>query len=230
MYAQTTNTAAVRANAEESVWTAIPANGQAIVKLGHGETLFHDGDDADFVYEVVDGLMTSYSILADGRRQILGFLFPGDILGLSNDGFYHNSCCAVGPASVRAIPRSMLMRVSRDRPEIGAKLLECATKQLIGMQNHFVLLGRKSAQEKVASFLLVLARRHAGDKEQTVSFRLPMSRSEIADYLGMTIETVSRTLTKLRINGVIELPQTSTVNVRSLSRLERLAGDEDMGF
>ena len=98
------------------------------------------------------------------------------------------------------------------------------------MQNHFVLLGRKCAREKVATFLYTLAVRFAGADANSATFRLPMTRAEIGDYLGLTIETVSRTLTKLRIAGIIDLPHSSTVEIWDLRRLEKLADKEGERF
>lgn len=119
------------------------------------------------------------------------------------------------------------MQTAKERPEVAAKLFEHATEQLVGMQNHFVLLCSRSAREKVASFLYALALRNVTDEDQqTVQFRLPMTRAEIADYLGLTIETVSRSITRLRIAGVIDLPKSSIIVVPDLSRLSRVAGED----
>lgn len=231
MFAQTATHADAPIAADFSFWNnAATTTASSVLSLDHTESLFFEGDDADFVYEVVEGVVASYSILSDGRRQIHGFFFPGDLLGLSPDGEYHANTCAIGKIRVRSIPRSKLMRTAMERPEVAAKLLECATSQLVGMQNHFVLLGRKCAKEKVASFLHALAVRYKQDGAQTVSFRLPMSRTEIADYLGLTIETVSRTITKLRIAGVIDLPHSSTVEVRNIKKLEAVAGNDIADF
>lgn len=230
MIAQAAAQADTQIVADRSFWETSSDSVHPIVSLDHTESLFFEGDHADYIYEVVEGVVASYSILPDGRRQIHGFFFSGDIFGLSPDGEYHDNTCAIGKVRVRSIPRTMLMRTLRDRPEVAAKLLESATSQLVGMQNHFVLLGRKCAREKVASFLHALALRYAEDGSQTVTFRLPMSRTEIADYLGLTIETVSRTLTKLRIAGVIDLPHSSQVMVRNLKKLEAIAGEDTGSF
>lgn len=232
MYAQTT----ARTFATDTLpnaktdWIGDMANGQRAISLRNSESLFFDGDDADFVYEVLEGLIMSYSILPDGRRQIISFAYPGDIFGLSHDGTHHYCCCAKGAARVRSMPRKMLMRIAQDRPEITAKLLNCASKQLNQVQDHFVLLGRKCAQEKVASFILILARRYAKENATSVTFTLPMTRSDIADYLGTTIETVSRQLSSLRKTGVIDLPQISVVHVRDMFELEELAERDDDTF
>lgn len=207
-------------------WANIPANGQSILKLAARENLFLEGDDADFIYEVTEGLIACHNYLPDGRRQITSFYHPGDVIGLSHDGLHHTNCSAAGPAKVRSIPRSMLMREIQNRPEMATKLLAVATNQLADMESHFVLLGRKCALEKVASFILALARRHADEDALSASFKLQMNRTDIADYLGLTIETVSRSLTKLRIAGVIEMPETSMILVPDMFDLAQ-AADHD---
>ncbi len=212
------------------LWNGVLETGQVELNLRAGEPLFCEGDDAEFVYEVLDGVFCCYSLLPDGRRQVTGFVHPGDIIGLGSQDTYHTSCDAVCDATVRSIPRSRLMKVAEERPELGSRLLDCATEQLAGMQQHFVLLGCKSAQEKLASFLLTLARRYAGEDAEEVTFILPMTRSDIADYLGLTIETVSRTFTKLRNAGVIDLPQSTTVHVRDIFCLEEMAEPMDCGI
>ncbi|NNE24031.1 MAG: helix-turn-helix domain-containing protein, partial [Rhizobiales bacterium] len=114
--------------------------------------------------------------------------------------------------------------------DLGHRLFEIATNELNSMQDHQLLLGRKSATEKLASFLLVLARRTCNEDDLETSFKLPMTRTDIADYLGLTIETVSRNMTKLKQSGVIDLPQTSTIQIRDMLKLEELAEGEDCAF
>lgn len=208
---------------EQFDWANISANGQSILKLGTHENLFLEGDDADFVYEVVDGLIMAYSFLSDGRRQITSFHHSGDVIGLSHDGLHHTNCSAIGSAKVRSIPRRLLMREIQSRPDIAAKLLVMTTHQLANMGTHFAVLGCKSAMEKVASFLLVLTTRYADEDALSATFSLPMTRSEIGDYLGLTIETVSRTLSKLKIAGVVEMPKTSIVHIPDIIQLEQIA-------
>lgn len=230
MHAQTATQLVTPVADQQAGWMDGTSHAQHLVKLSHNEPLFYDGDEADFIYEVVEGLIVSYNILPDGRRQILGFSYPGDIVGLSHDGIHHYCCSASGATQVRSMPRRMLMRIARERPEIAAKLLVCATSQLNRVQDHFVLLGCKCAQEKVASFLLELAKRYAAKGARSVTFELPVKRSDIADYLGTTIETVSRQLTKLKTAGVIDLPQTSVVHVRDMIALGQLAEADDDTF
>lgn len=196
-------------------------------RLERHEMLFSEGDDGGKYYEVLEGVVCSFRILHDGRRQILSFNYPGDIIGIGHEQECKCSCEAVSKAAVRSIPTARLHRVIQDRPELAQKLLSVATTEIASMHDHFVMVGRKSATEKLASFLLALARRDADDDATSATFDLPMTRTDIADFLGMTIETVSRRFTSLRKSGVIDLPQTSRVHVRDMLWLEELAEGED---
>ena len=211
----------------DGLWNHILETGQIELSLCAGEPLYCQGDDADFVYEVLDGVFCCYSLLADGRRQVTDFVHRGQTIGLADKDYYNLSCDAICSAKVRSIPRSKLMKVAEEHPDLGKRLLNCATEQLEIMQQHFVLLGRKTAQERLASFLLTLAKRYAGEGAKHATFVLPMSRVDIADYLGLTIETVSRTFTKLRDAGFIDLAQSSTVHVHAILKLEELAEPMD---
>ena len=222
MYEQITTERSATTTSENALWDGVLSTGQVELKLRAGEPLFCEGDDADFVYEVLDGAVCSYSLLPDGRRQVIEFSFPGDIVGLGHQDIHHTTCDALGSVRVRSIPRSTLLNVAKQQPELGSKLLRCATDQLAGMQYHFVALGRKSAVEKVASFLLIIAKRFGGEDADKVTFTLPMIRADIADYLGLTLETVSRSLTKLKNAGIIDLPQSAIVQVHDMLELEEL--------
>lgn len=199
-------------------------------RLGKHEMLFGEGDNGGRYFEVLEGVLCSFRILHDGRRQILSFNYPGDIVGIGHEIECKCSCEAVSEARVRCIPAATLERSIETRPEIARKLLKVATIELASMHDHFVLVGRKSASEKLASFLLALAQRYESTEAGEVVFQLPMTRTDIADFLGMTIETVSRRFTALRKMGVIDLPQTTTVHIRDMVRLEELAEGDDEGW
>ena len=188
--------------------------------------IFCEGDDADFLYEVLEGVICSSRLLSDGRRHVISFSYPGDLVGLSHKEYYRFSCDAVSPAKVRMIPRNAILNAVKDRPELGEKLLQSAADQLAEMHDHAVMLGCKSAIEKVTSFLLVLSKRRADGE----TIHLPMTRMDIADYLGLTVETVSRNLTKLRLQGVIDLPEAHTVLIRDMALLNDLADGEGHGL
>lgn len=190
-----------------------------IKRLAAGEALFFEGDDASFVYEVLEGVIRTSKVLCDGRRLVVSFNFPGELVGISHDECQHATCEAIAPAKVAVIRRSTLSTIIKDRPEFAEQLLQFTAESLNSMQDHFLVLGRKCASEKIASFLLALAEREPISESGSVSFRLPMTRSDIADFLGLTIETVSRNLTVLKSEHVIDLPQTNLVKVRNIERL-----------
>ncbi|WFR99373.1 helix-turn-helix domain-containing protein [Rhizobium tumorigenes] len=194
--------------------------------LDAGDALFWEGDKASHIFEVTEGLFRVCKIIADGRRIITGFLFPGDIIGLSFRNLYLYTAEAVTSARVRRCSRLHFQQaISEDaglQPKLFAKLCE----EMAAAQDHMVLLGRKSAEERLCSFFLMLARRHERAAEPRMTVDLPMSRQDIADFLGLTIETVSRNITRLTIAGVISPVGRHSIEVR-LNRLSLLAGDCD---
>ncbi len=212
------------------IWDNVLSADQLEFNLEPGSSLFCEGDDADCVYEVLKGVVCSYSLLSDGRRQVVGFAYPGDLVGLCHQPIHQASCDSVSTARVRSIARSRLFDIINEQPELGSRLLECVTGQLAGMQRHFVLLGRKCAQEKLATFLLALAQRYGSEDNGTVTLILPMTRSDIADYLGLTVETVSRSFTKLRAAGIVVLPQSTTVHICNMLKLKNVAEITDGRF
>lgn len=196
-------------------------------KLAKHEMLFSEGDPGGKYYEVLEGVVCSFRILHDGRRQILSFSYPGDIVGIGHEQECKCSCESVRNAAVRCIPSTSVQNSVEEQLELTRKLLDVAKTELAGMHDHFVMVGRKSSIEKIASFLLALAKRNGNEDARNVTFQLPMTRTDIADFLGLTIETVSRRLTMLRKLGVIDLPQITTVHVRDMDRLEELAEVDD---
>jgi CRP/FNR family transcriptional regulator len=194
------------------------------IQLGGREDLFLEGDEATHVYEVTEGVVCLYRIMPDGNRHILAFRFPGDIVGLCSPATYGYNAQAVGDTRVRRISRAGLERMIDERSDFARRLLRMATAELNAMRDHLTCLASKSAEAKVADFLLMLAGRSTARAGNAVVVNLPMTRTDIGDYLGLTIETVSRTISKLRRTGVIDLPRTTQVVVRSTGRLAELAG------
>ncbi len=178
-----------------------PSAGMPIA-LGKNEQLFDEGDAADYFYQVVSGVIRSYKLLSDGRRQIDAFHLRGDIFGLEAGGDHRFSAEAVGDASVVAYRRSRLDSLTREDPAFGEKIMTATLRNLARAQAHMLLLGRKTAEEKIAAFLLDMAERISKDDEH---LDLPMQRSDIADHLGLTIETVSRILSRFARSGLIRL-------------------------
>jgi CRP/FNR family transcriptional regulator, nitrogen fixation regulation protein len=178
----------------------MPAGVQTV--LGKGEDLFAEGDVAEFFYQIVSGVIRSFRLLSDGRRQIDAFHLRGDIFGLEAGAEHRFSAEAVGDATVIAYRRSRLDALIEDDPAFRSKIMTATLRSLERAQNHMLLLGRKTAREKLATFLLDMAERLASGDEH---FELPMQRSDIADHLGLRIETVSRTLTQFARSGLIRL-------------------------
>ena len=164
-----------------------------------GTEIFGESEPATYVYQVKVGAVRSYKLLSDGRRQIGAFHLPGDIFGLENTEKHRFTAEAVVETTVRIIKRRSLERVAEDDAVVAGNLLSMTTSNLRHAENHILLLGRKTATEKVAAFLAEMDDRLTSDG----IMRLPMTRRDIADYLGLTIETVSRSLTELRTAGVL---------------------------
>lgn len=206
-----------------AVETQIPAMVAAGARLLEAyDPLFREGDETTSFYEILSGAVRAYKIFSDGRRQIVAFAFAGDIVGFGHGDTYRFDCDALTATRVRAIPKSALLRAMRERPELGEKLLEVAGGEVANMQDLSILLCRKTAIERIASFLVSMANRTV---EPAVGRQLPlpMCRADIADYLGLTIETVSRNMTRLKAMRVIDLPNRGSFVVRDLARLQMLA-------
>jgi CRP/FNR family nitrogen fixation transcriptional regulator len=162
---------------------------------GRDQEIFGEGDPADCVYKVVSGAVRAFRVLADGRRQIADFYLPGDVFGIELGSERRSAAEALGEAVVVVARHHTLTA----EPDQGARLWRLALGQLQRSQDHVLTLGRRTAVERVASLLIELAERLDADRE----FDLPMSRLDMADFLGLTIETVSRTLTQLQAEGLI---------------------------
>lgn len=185
--------------------------------------IYHQGDEASHFYKVNSGIVMIYRLLEDSKRQITGFCTAGDFFGLSPDENYHETAITVGTSNIVGFT----MNDVSDDPELQRELFMRTCTRLEDAQNMMMTLSKKSAGEKVAAFLIMLTKRQKNLKanlEESIDIHLPMSRLDIADYLGLTIETVSRRLTKLKSEGVIELPSRHTARVCQIKTLENLAG------
>jgi CRP/FNR family transcriptional regulator, nitrogen fixation regulation protein len=179
--------------------------------------IYGENEPAEYLYKVVSGAVRTYKVLNDGRRQIGAFYLPGDIFGLEVGGEHTFSAEAVADCKVLVIKRSALVALASRDNEVARQLWAMAAGELQRAQAHIMLL-IKTAQERVAGFLLEMAARNSGANE----VELPMSRQDIADYLGLTIETVSRTLTLLENAGAIVVPTSRRIVLRSRGALSRL--------
>jgi CRP/FNR family transcriptional regulator len=188
------------------------------LKLAPGQSLFHQGDPATRVFTLTAGTLKLYRLLADGRRQVTGFMHPGDFLGISIDDEHAFSAEAVEQAQLCWFPRNRFDDFVEDHGSVERELYRMAAHELAAAQRQLVLLGRKTALERLASFLLELAARLDG-----AVVRLPMSRSDIADYLGLTKETVSRVISALKRDRVIRLLALDRVEIVDRAALEQRA-------
>ncbi|HXG81774.1 MAG TPA: helix-turn-helix domain-containing protein [Sphingomicrobium sp.] len=184
-----------------------------------GETVVFESDAAASVFSLTTGLLRLSKLLPDGRRQIAGFLFPGDFLGITMEEEHAFTAEAVAPSTLCRFPRARFDEFVSRHPSLESRLYAVAAHELAAARQQLVLLGRKTATERVSSFLLMLAGRcaHRADLD------LPMSRSDIADYLGLRIETVSREISALKAARVIRLTGRQSFQIVDRDRLEQLA-------
>jgi len=190
--------------------------------LKQDQHLFREGDDAKHIYEIVSGVLRLTRVLENGRRQVIAFGFPGDFVGFPCCGLHHTECDAITPARV-VYHRREALEDGAVNPELHAVLLQAALREIRAMQDHFMMLGCKSAREKTASFLSVLAQRTGTKLGAYTEIKLPMSRSDIADFLGLTTETVCRTISQLRSAKVIALEDPHVIVVLKPEALLALA-------
>lgn len=185
-----------------------------------GQTIIVEGDPIRHCYRILAGGVRLYKAIADGRRQVIDFLVPGDGFGLIGRRRYPYSVEAISLTSLVRHPRARVDEAIESDPVVAQRLFELACIELERAQRQMLLLGRKSADEKIASFLLALAERLGKHENETL--HLPMSRQDMADYLGLTIETVSRTFSRLRKEGLIELATPHDVVLAKLETLRSL--------
>jgi len=183
------------------------------------EEIYGEGEPGTFVYRVLSGVARTYRILADGRRQISEFFLPGDVFGLEAGVDHSLSAEAVSDCVLVAIRRSHLAERANQDSATAQKLWSLTLHHLGRSEEHMLLLGRKNASERVAWFLLDMAKRIPAQGQVD----LPMSRQDIADYLGLTIETVSRTMTQLQDDDLIALPTCRRVMLSNRMGLSHLA-------
>jgi CRP/FNR family transcriptional regulator len=193
------------------------------VELEPDAPLFDETEPAKYVYSITSGAMKIYKLLPDGRQQIVGFLFAGDLLGLASKGGYAYSAEALTHVTLCRFPRKELEELLARYPKMERRLLGMASHELAAAQEQMLLLGRKNAKEKIASFLLMLSQRatRRGLADNPIS--LPMSRTDIGDYLGLTTETVSRSFTQLKKAGLFALHPFGKVEFLDRKGLQKIA-------
>jgi CRP-like cAMP-binding protein len=191
----------------------------ASMSFARNAEIYGENEPADYVYSVISGSVRTYKILNDGRRQISGFYLPGDVFGLEFGDDHVFSAEAIADSKVVVVKRSALNALAERDPAIGRDLFAITGRELRRVQDHLILLV-KTARERVVSFLLEMAERAGGEKVVA----LPMPRQDIADYLGLTIETVSRTLTSLEGSAAIDILTSRRIALLNRTALNRLNG------
>ena len=194
------------------------------VAFAPGQIIVIEGDPIRHYFRIVGGTVRLYKAIADGRRQVLDFLGEGQCFGLTGLDRHTYSAEALSPVTLIRYSRQVVEAAIETNPELARILFEMACRELDQAQRQMLLLGRKSAGEKVASFLLGSSRRNgACDPNKDVVIHLPMSRQDMADYLGLTIETVSRTMSRFKRLGLIGLIGRQRVTLRRTDRLSAMA-------
>jgi len=182
------------------------------------EEIYGEGEPSEYVYQVIRGAVRTYKLLSDGRRQIGAFHLPGDVFGLDPGSAHRLTAEAIVDTTVRLIKRRSLEQAAGMTAQVARSLWTMTAGELRHAEDHMLLLGRKNAMERVASFLLEMDRRLAG----TGMMALPMCRRDIGDYLGLTLETVSRALSQLHNDGVLGFSGARQIVLRNRQRLHNM--------
>jgi CRP/FNR family transcriptional regulator len=193
------------------------------------EHLFCEGDPASHVYLVDAGHICIYRMMPDGRRQVIDFAYPGDLVGLGALGSHAANAQATAKTRVRCIQVATLQDYAARDARLNLKLFEALSLELQAAREHLFTVSQCTAAERVAAFLLALSRRNARRGEDASEIVLPMTRTDIADFLGLTIETVSRTFSKFRSEGLIALDHCILVTIRDADALADVAAGETHG-
>jgi CRP/FNR family transcriptional regulator len=192
-----------------------------------GRELMAAGEASTVVGSIVRGVVKLTKTLPDGRTQMVGLLFPGDFVGHAMRTHAEYDAIAATEVTLCLFQRGPFETLLREKPALEKRLLEMTLNELDAARDWLLLLGRKTAREKLASFVLMLARREAAalPDAKAVQVTLPLTRAEIAEYLGMTIETVSRQFTKLRSDGIVTFDSSRALRVPDIEALAIEAGD-----
>jgi CRP-like cAMP-binding protein len=189
----------------------------APMRFARNIEIYGEDEPAEYLYQVISGAVRTYRMLDDGRRQIGAFYLPGDIFGVEAGDLHRSSAEAISDAQILVIKRHAVMARAECEKDLARQLWTLAVRELQRVQEHSLVL-IKSAEERVAGFLLEMA----GRSSSAGAIELPMSRQDIADYLGLTIETVSRTFSQLTQSGTIALQTSRRVVLCNRAALQRL--------
>jgi CRP/FNR family transcriptional regulator len=193
------------------------------------EHVFAEGDTRTHLFRVESGAICLYKVMPDGRRQVLGFAYAGDLIGFGSLPEYQFNAQATKPAQLRLLSWNTVQHTARHDAALSLKLYEAISNELAAAHDLLLTTGQRSAAERVAAFLLAMSRRAKRNGQDANVIDLPMTRADIGDFLGLTIETVSRTFTKLRQQRIIDLAQSARVRLVDIEALEELAeGGNDL--
>jgi CRP-like cAMP-binding protein len=190
-----------------------------VVTLHRDQSLFYEGDRAEFYFKVVSGAIRGCKLLPDGRRHVGDFFLAGDFIGLEAATNYIFSAEAITDTTLVRYCRRSVDALAATEPRVGRRLLDIVCHGLSAAKQQMVLLSRKTAEERIASFVLGMAERNG----RADYVALPMTRTDIGDHLGLTMETVSRAFSQLKSDGVLELKNSREVTIRDRNALESLA-------
>lgn len=196
------------------------------LSLHAGQSAIVEGEPAQDLFNVISGAVKLYKLLPDGRRQITGFLSTGDFLGIAFNDTYAYTAEAINDVKLCRFPRRRLEGLLPDYPMLERRLLGEAAHELVAAQDQMLLLGRKTALERVTSFLLMLSKRAARMRKSDSRLEVPMTRTDIGDYLGLTTETVSRAISRLRDDKIVSVETRGQIVVLNRDALERLTEGE----
>lgn len=198
-----------------------------------GQTVVWSGDRMDFVASVVTGIAKLTQTMEDGRRQMVGLLLPSDFVGRPGRQNAAYDVTAVNDVVMCCFRKKPFEEMMAHTPHVAQRLLEMTLDELDAAREWMLLLGRKTAREKIASLLAIIARREASltqaKSRASAAFELPLTREEMADYLGLTLETVSRQMSALKREGLISLEGNRRVTIPDFNRLMDVAGDDSDG-
>lgn len=198
-------------------------DGGAVRTFNSKEYIYREGDCANNVYRVEAGHICIYRVLPDGRRQVIDFAYPGDVVGLGAMGEHASSAQATSRTLVRCLPVQALHDIIKRDARVGLRVYEALSHELLAARELLFTVSQRTAAERLAGFLLALSHRNARRGEDAKEIVLPMTRTDIADFLGLTIETVSRTFTKFRVDGMIDLEQCVLVTINDVGALMQVA-------
>ena len=191
-------------------------------KFSNKQNIFLQSDEGKCLYNITEGNVKIYQLLQDGRIQIIGFLYPGDFFGSYKKGKYNYSAQAIGDIAVCEFKENVLNDHINKNPRLSLELLNMTTNELILAQDRVKVLGKLTATERVANFISNISKQRARIKWQDNPISLPMSRQDIADYLGLTIATVSREITNLKISSIIKMISTNQIYINDKTKLAEL--------